>query len=122
MRGVGNVSCTLPCGKNELFRSSPLFVETKGTRSVLAAMMQEHCAGRDMLLLSPKGEGKSAIAAEFASMLGYKTRLFNAYREMTSRDLLMRESDGSGHAWNRLGRVTSGRGCPTWRSLYSGWG
>ena len=88
--GAGNVSCTLPCGKNELFRSSPLFVETKGTRSVLAAMMQEHCAGRDMLLLSPKGEGKSAIAAEFASMLGYKTRLFNAFREMTSRDLLMR--------------------------------
>ena len=80
------------CGSNELSRRSPNFVRTQGTASVFTSMMQEHAAGRDILLISPRGEGKSTITAEFASLLGYDTVLFNLYREMSGRDLLQRRA------------------------------
>jgi MoxR-like ATPase len=53
-------------------------------------MIQDHAVGRDVLLLSPKGEGKNAIANQFASLLGYNLNLFHMYHEMTSRDLFLR--------------------------------
>jgi len=85
-------SVKVSCGSNELHRRSPSFVRTQGTSSVFTSMMQEHAAGRDILLISPRGEGKSTITAEFASLLGYDTALFNLYREMSGRDLLQRRA------------------------------
>ncbi|KAL3911006.1 MAG: hypothetical protein SGILL_007455 [Bacillariaceae sp.] len=55
-------------------------------------MVQEHGSGKDILLLSPKGEGKNALDNEFASMLGYETHLFAIYSELSSQDLLLRRS------------------------------
>jgi von Willebrand factor A domain-containing protein 8 len=83
---------TVPCGANEVDQSFPSFVTTSDSRQILASMMQEHSVGNDMLLMSPKGEGKSATIRQFASLLGYDTHLFAMYKEMTSRDLLLRRS------------------------------
>ena len=82
----------VPCGSDDFIWSSTGFVHTNGTREVLTSMLQEHGCGRDILLLSEKGEGKSRLAAEFASMLGYKANLFNLYKEMSGRDLLQRRA------------------------------
>ena len=72
--------------------SSPHIVHTLGFRKALSAMIQEHASGNDFLLVSPKGEGKTTYAQEFAAMLGYDTHLFAIYSEMTSQDLLQRRS------------------------------
>jgi MoxR-like ATPase len=90
--GSTSVSIAIPCGRGKVNRLSPNFVQTAGTRTVLSAMMQEHSVGRDIVLVSPKGEGKNAIAQQFASLLGYETNLFSVYKDMTSRDLLVRRS------------------------------
>ena len=45
-----------------------------------------------MLLLGLKGDGKTAVAAEFAKALGYDTAPFALFGEMSSRDLLMRRT------------------------------
>ena len=88
------VSCVVPCGANNnvLNRSSPFFTSTPGSQQILSDMMQEHAVGNDMILMSPKGEGKSATVQQFASLLGYDTQLFAMYKEMTSRDLLLRRA------------------------------
>jgi hypothetical protein len=39
--------------------------------------------------LSPKGEGKNALAQEFSSLLGYETHLLASYSEMSSLVLLL---------------------------------
>lgn len=91
------VEMIMPCGTNEFIWSSPEFVHTKCTREVLKNMLQEHGSRRDILLVSEKGEGKSRLAAEFTSMLGYGANLFNLYKEMSGRDLLQRRAtDQSG--------------------------
>jgi MoxR-like ATPase len=88
---VQKPSVVVPSGRKVVNSvSSPNIVYTIGFRKALAAMVQEHASGKDILLLSPKGEGKNALANEFASMLGYKTHLFAIYSEMTSQDLLLR--------------------------------
>ena len=87
------VEAQVACGTNKLNRLSPSrFVQTEGTQSVLVSMIQEHSVARDILLVSPRGEGKSTIAKQFASMLGYNMLVFNLYKEMTARDLLQRRS------------------------------
>ena len=74
------------------FPSSNRLVQTLGHRKCLAAMIQEHSSGNDILLMSPKGEGKTAYAQEFATKLGYDSHLFATYSEMTCQDLLQRRS------------------------------
>ena len=89
--GGEEVEVMMPCGENDFnWPSSSGFVQTKGTNEVLKALFQEHSSGRDILLISEKGEGKSRIAAEFTSMIGYVASVFNLYKEMSSRDLLQR--------------------------------
>lgn len=83
------------CTGNELIRSTPNIKHTDSFRRALAAMMQEHGSGRDILLLSPKGEGKNALAQEFAILLGFETHLFAIYSEMSSQDLLLRRGTDS---------------------------
>jgi MoxR-like ATPase len=90
--GSTPVSVTVPCGSREVNRTSLDFVQTVGAWSTLSAMAQEHAVGRDIILISPKGEGKNATAQQFASLLGYDTNLFAMYSEMTSQDLLLRRT------------------------------
>ena len=85
------VSTIVPTGGSSINRiSSEYIVHTVGFRKALSAMVQEHGAGRDILLASPKGEGKNALAQEFAATLGYNTHLFAMYSDITSQDLLLR--------------------------------
>ena len=91
-RQGNGTSIKVASGGNKPRSVSDTFVETVGSKAVLNSMMQEHYAGRDILLVSPKGEGKSATANVFASTLGYDVLLFSLYKEMTGRDLLMRRT------------------------------
>jgi len=70
-------------------------VPTLGTQHVLTALLQEHAVGRDVLLLSPKGQGKSRLAQHFAHRLNYQVHLFPLYKEMTAQDLLLRRTTSS---------------------------
>lgn len=92
------VTISVPCGKNifdSTTRSSSSFMTTDSSKYVLTGMMQEHYVNRDILLLSLKGNGKTSIAMEFANILGYNVHLFGLYKDMTSRDLLMRRNTDS---------------------------
>jgi MoxR-like ATPase len=87
------VSTIVPTGGSFINRvSSQRIIHTTGFRKALSAMVQEHGVGRDVLLVSPKGEGKNALAQEFAATLGYDTHLFAMYSDITSQDLLLRRS------------------------------
>jgi MoxR-like ATPase len=66
------------------------YVLTDALASVLDAMFQSHACGKDILLMSPQGESKSATAMHFASLLGYSVKLVHAYPEMTLADLFLR--------------------------------
>ena len=93
--GSEATSVKVPCGRGEPNQVSTRFVPTTGSKRVLTAMVQEHAVGRDILLISPKGEGKNATAQQFAGLLGYDTHLFGMYSELTSRDLLVRRTTDS---------------------------
>lgn len=77
---------------SESILSMSPFVTTAGSKQALTAMLQEHSVGRDILLISPKGEGKNVIAQHFCAVTGYKIHLFPLYKEMTATDLLLRRT------------------------------
>jgi von Willebrand factor A domain-containing protein 8 len=105
----------VPCGPNSLNgqTSSSQIVHTDGFRRALAAMLQQHGSGtRDILLLSPKGEGKNVLAQEFSKLLGYETHLFALYSEMSTQDLLMRrgtDSTTGETVWNESPLIRAAR-------------
>ncbi|XP_033842695.1 von Willebrand factor A domain-containing protein 8 [Periophthalmus magnuspinnatus] len=66
---------------------SPLFVGTRSQSQLIAEMMQSHMV-KDICLIGAKGCGKSAIAREFAEILGYSIEPVMLYQDMTARDLL----------------------------------
>jgi|TARA_B110000090_G_scaffold108958_1_gene122035 MoxR-like ATPase len=59
---------------------------------LLLDMYQDHAAGCDLLVVGPKGGGKSVLCKHFASRLGYSPVLFSMYKDMTARDLLQRRT------------------------------
>lgn len=71
---------------------SPNTVHTPSFWKAITAMIQEHSVGNDFVLVSPKGEGKTTLTREFASLLGYETHLYAMNSEMTSQHLLQRRS------------------------------
>ena len=83
-----------PCGPLQLTAVENMtqsnFVLTDRLRRVVEAMLQSHASGKDILLLSPPGESKSATSIYFSSLLGYNTQLVHSYAEMTSTDLFLR--------------------------------
>uniref|UniRef100_A0A673VZ52 von Willebrand factor A domain containing 8 n=1 Tax=Salmo trutta TaxID=8032 RepID=A0A673VZ52_SALTR len=79
-----NISCTkAPRPPN----SNPAFISTPSHAQLLAEMVQSHLV-KDMCLIGAKGCGKSAVAKEFAEMLGYNMEPVMLYQDMTARDLL----------------------------------
>jgi len=46
-------------------------------RHLIAGMAQDHCVGRDLLIIGDAGSGKSVLAHEFARLTGYETTLFS---------------------------------------------
>ena len=57
--------------------------------------------------MSPKGEGKSVLAAHFCATLGYQVHLFPLYKEMSASDLLLRRTSSS--AWTESPLLTAAR-------------
>ena len=87
------LTCNVLMGNNSInFNPSTRIAHTSSFRKTLTAMIQEHYVGNDFLLVSPKGEGKTILAREFASLLGYETHLFAMNSEMTSQNLLLRRA------------------------------
>jgi MoxR-like ATPase len=110
--GSEAISVKVPCGRGEPNTVSTRFVPTTGSKRVMTAMVQEHAVGRDILLISPKGEGKNATAQQFAGLLGYDTHLFGMYSELTSRDLLVRRTTDSTTgetSWEESPLITAAR-------------
>ncbi|XP_020791891.2 von Willebrand factor A domain-containing protein 8 [Boleophthalmus pectinirostris] len=66
---------------------SPFFISTRSQSQLIAEMMQSHMV-KDICLIGAKGCGKSAIAREFAEILGYSIEPVMLYQDMTARDLL----------------------------------
>ncbi|GBG24399.1 von Willebrand factor A domain-containing protein 8 [Hondaea fermentalgiana] len=62
---------------------------------IMSAMAQDHCVGRDVVLLGEPGSGKSRLAEHFSERLGYQTTLFSLYKDMSARDLLQRRTTDS---------------------------
>lgn len=83
------VAFQVQSGTNELRppNSSPFFISTRSQSQLIAEMMQSHMV-KDICLIGAKGCGKSAIAREFAEMLGYSIEPVMLYQDMTARDLL----------------------------------
>ncbi|XP_053164187.1 von Willebrand factor A domain-containing protein 8 isoform X2 [Hemicordylus capensis] len=63
------------------------FIKTSSHEQLLAEMMQSHMV-KDICLIGGKGCGKTVVAKEFASVLGYNTEPVMLYQDMTARDLL----------------------------------
>jgi von Willebrand factor A domain-containing protein 8 len=87
-------------------KPSDTFISTTGSKHVLSAMLQEHSVGRDILLISPKGEGKNVIAQHFCDITGYHVHLFPLYKEMTANDLLLRRTTTNNNDNNNLNKTT----------------
>ena len=62
---------------------------------VMLDMYQDHSFGCDLLVVGPKGCGKSALCKHFATTLGHSPVLFSMYKDMTARDLLQRRATDS---------------------------
>lgn len=88
----------------------PEYLATSQSEAALGLMLQEHVVGRDILLLSPKGHGKSVLAKQFCSVLGYQVHLFALYKEMTATDLLIRRASGDEYS-PLLKAAVSGQVC-----------
>ena len=91
-------------------RVHPNYIATDQAQATLSQMLQEHVAERDLLLMSPKGHGKSLLAKQFSSLLGYQIHLFALYKEMTSADLLIRRATDAEYS-PLLKAATSGQLC-----------
>jgi AAA domain (dynein-related subfamily) len=85
------------------------FVATKGSKEVLVAMLQEHFAGRDVLLVGPQGEGKRTIAKHFCSLLGYDAHVFAIHKDMKGTDLLWKNLSCNSAGWAETPLLTAAR-------------
>lgn len=97
LASLDTVTLAVPCGRLPLQQQDMKhFCLTDGLQAVLTAMMQSHAVGNDILLLSPRGESKSAMTTYFASLLGYKMALVQVFPEMTLYDLFLRRVTDQG--------------------------
>ncbi|XP_064465910.1 von Willebrand factor A domain-containing protein 8-like isoform X2 [Ornithodoros turicata] len=71
--------------------STSAFVITPHHERLLAEMVQSHSL-HDVCVIGSKGCGKSAVAKQFADLLGYEHELLLLYQDMGSRDLLQQRT------------------------------
>ncbi|TPX58575.1 hypothetical protein PhCBS80983_g03058 [Powellomyces hirtus] len=79
------------------------FVLTQRIQDIVSRMAQAHALGVDMVLVGPKGSGKSTAAGRFAALFGYEVETVHLFRDMSARDVLQRREtrhDGSTHWQN----------------------
>lgn len=80
-------------------------VQTGRFLSHLVPMLQHACMGQDLMVVGPRGSGKSTLVNLFSQALGYAsgfTEKVDCYKDMTARDLLQRRGTrrgGSTYWW-----------------------
>lgn len=85
----------VPCGpKNLQNKSTRSFYQTAHLKSLFAQMIQSHGNGRDILLASSPGQGKTAMALFFGHQLGYEVYWMHLHAEQT--DLFLRRATHQG--------------------------
>ncbi|KAF4526552.1 hypothetical protein B566_EDAN009123 [Ephemera danica] len=78
-------------GLPEPIRDTPGFVDTPYQASLLAELLQSHCA-KDLCLIGPRGSGKSMTVQRLADLLAYEIEPIVLYQDMTSRDLIQQRT------------------------------
>lgn len=73
----------------------PQALDQQPTLSILSAMLQDHCGGKDICIIGKKGEGKSSLVKDFTRALGSHAELLFLYSDICSRDLLQRRTTNS---------------------------
>lgn len=102
------VSCTLSHAKKKLNLSLiggllqahhlKSFVPNGNQQKILQNMFISHKLNRDICIIGERGSGKSLLAKQFASLLGYEAVVLPCFQDMTSRDLLLsRSTDSNGN-------------------------
>ena len=84
------ISLTVPCGSLPLQEQAPSYCLTESLEGVVQALVTCHGMNKDVLLVAPSGEGKTATTLFFARRLGYRIHQMYAYPEMTLVDLFLR--------------------------------
>ncbi|GKY90990.1 von Willebrand factor A domain-containing protein 8 [Mayamaea pseudoterrestris] len=87
-----NIDMTAHCGRLELQQTPANYCLTESLKGVIEGLLTSHALGKDILLVSPPGESKSATTAYFASLLGYRQKLVHVFSEMTLTDLFLRRA------------------------------
>eukprot|EP01119_Soliformovum_irregulare_P011942 TRINITY_DN3062_c0_g1_i3.p1 TRINITY_DN3062_c0_g1~~TRINITY_DN3062_c0_g1_i3.p1 ORF type:complete len:1359 (+),score=391.60 TRINITY_DN3062_c0_g1_i3:331-4077(+) len=78
------------------------YIMTSSQEDMVARMVMDHIANRDMSILGDVGSGKSSIVQRFAGLLGYDAiEIMALYKDMSTRDLFQK-------------RITSASGDTIW--------
>jgi von Willebrand factor A domain-containing protein 8 len=78
------------------------FIQTDYHSRLLTTLLQIHASNHDILLVGPKGVGKSALVRAFSSLTGNPTTYIPLHKDLSTRDLLARRSttpNGSDTLW-----------------------
>ena len=85
-----STGCETLSEENSLNTSVAEYVPTPDCENTISAMIHDHSLGQDFCLVGSKSSGKTVLIQEFARRLGYRTEGMLLFRDMTSRDLLLR--------------------------------
>jgi von Willebrand factor A domain-containing protein 8 len=104
---TNNLTLTIPAGPSPSSQT-PFFIETSYHTKLLTLMLLSH-SHSDFVLVGPKGVGKSILLKRFANLLGYKIEFIPLYKDLSSRDLLVRrDTDNNGNSvWINSGLINA---------------
>lgn len=91
--GIASGPASTPAASSTV---SDSFIPTAFHRRLLAPLLLDLAAGKDVCLISPKGAGKSSfirwVATNLLAYRSHQVHVVHMYRDQTSRDLLQRRS------------------------------
>jgi von Willebrand factor A domain-containing protein 8 len=68
------------------------YIPLESSEAMLAEIIEDHSLGRDICLVGEKGCGKTILNHEFARRLGYSVESLLLFKDMSSRDLLIKRN------------------------------
>jgi MoxR-like ATPase len=91
---LNTINFTVPCGPWKT-QNADGYIPLPRFQDTIVRMIQSHISGMDMCLVGPRGCGKSTLANQFSSLLGYSVENIYCYKDMMSRDFFQRRVTGS---------------------------